>query len=677
MKNFWRTAFRAAVSTTLIGGVLSGAAIAALPAAPATALTPPSCTTTWTATAAGTYSWNTAGDWNHGLPGTGSVACITEAGTYTVQLIGGATTIDALELGSGTSGDQETLDLWGTCSNNATLDTTNTADSPDFDTIASTGQLFIGSTSCGNSSTLGIGTSLDESSGGLIETDADAGGSRAISGNITNDGTVNIDVNTTYSSGTWDNAGPLNIANSEALTFATSTPASTFTDDTGGSVTTPSSGELVIDSGNTYNQGNGTTSTEPVLLAGAQSGPTIAVHYTGNGASDLVAEGQETFDGTIASAQTLEIAGTCSDNALDTEDASLTNNGTIDVTSTGCGNNSQLTVSSGDTLTNDGTLETVAGAGAAKTIVGNVDNNGTADIDINTTYEMGAWDNKGALDISNSETLTVATATPASTFTDDTGGSVTSPSSGTGQLVIDSGNTYNQGNGITSSEPVLLASAQSGPTIAVHYTGNGASDLLAEGQETFDGTIASGQTLEIAGYCSDNASDTEDASLTNNGTIEVSSTGCGNNSQLTVASGDTLTNDGTLETLPGVGAAKTIVGNVDNNGTTDIDTNTTYESGTWDNKGALDISTSEALTVATATPAATFTNDTGGSITSVSSGTGELIVDDGNTVNQDNGSTSGEPVVIAASQSGPAVTLNYGGDTSAGASTIWPKERRL
>ena len=142
-------------------------------------------------------------------------------------------------------------------------------DSPDFDTIASTGQLFMGTTGCGDNTTLGIGTSLDESSGGLIETDNDVGGARAISGGITNDGTVNIDTNTTYSSGTWDNAGPLNIATGETLTFSTSTPASAFTDDTGGSVSSPSSGtgQLVIDSGNTYNQGNGTTSDEPVLLA--------------------------------------------------------------------------------------------------------------------------------------------------------------------------------------------------------------------------------------------------------------------------------------------------------------------------------------------------------------------------------------------------------------------------
>jgi hypothetical protein len=79
---------------------------------------------------------------------------------------------------SGTSGDQETLDLLGTCSNNATLATTNTADSPDFDTIASTGQLFMGSTSCGNNSALSIGTSLDE------RASQSAGPGRVLSGTV-------------------------------------------------------------------------------------------------------------------------------------------------------------------------------------------------------------------------------------------------------------------------------------------------------------------------------------------------------------------------------------------------------------------------------------------------------------------------------------------------------------
>jgi hypothetical protein len=99
------TAVRATLATMLLGGLFSVAALAAMPALPATAAGPPSCTDTWNVTASGTYSWSTAADWSKGtVPGTGDVACINKGGTYTVQLIGGTTTIDALVVGSGTSG---------------------------------------------------------------------------------------------------------------------------------------------------------------------------------------------------------------------------------------------------------------------------------------------------------------------------------------------------------------------------------------------------------------------------------------------------------------------------------------------------------------------------------------------------------------------------------------------
>src|SRR5580700_3671229 len=133
---------RTVLCTMMLGGVLTVAVVAALPALPASAAGP-TCNDTWNVTAAGTYSWGTSGDWSNGLPSASSIVCITKPGKYTVQLIGGTTTIDALEVGSGTVGDSEILDLFGTCSNNATLDTNNTAVSPDNDDINSTGSVIL------------------------------------------------------------------------------------------------------------------------------------------------------------------------------------------------------------------------------------------------------------------------------------------------------------------------------------------------------------------------------------------------------------------------------------------------------------------------------------------------------------------------------------------------------
>ena len=271
MHAFRSTTIRATLATMLLGGLFSVAALAVMPALPATAAGPPSCTDTWNVTASGTYSWGTPADWSTGsVPGTGDVACITKGGTYTVQLIGGTTTVDALVVGSGTSGDQETLQIEGTCSNNVTLATKNTAFTPDSDAINSTGRVLLGSASCGNNATLTIGTSLAVSAGGTLETDVGDTGTRFISGNVTNSGTTNIDEGTQYSSGTWDNKGTLNIADAMTLTAVTATPIATFTDDTGGSVVsngTSHTGQLIVDTGNVYNQGAGTTSGEPVLLS--------------------------------------------------------------------------------------------------------------------------------------------------------------------------------------------------------------------------------------------------------------------------------------------------------------------------------------------------------------------------------------------------------------------------
>jgi hypothetical protein len=653
------TAVRATLATMLLGGLFSVAALAAMPALPATAAGPPSCTDTWNVTASGTYSWSTAADWSKGtVPGTGDVACINKGGTYTVQLIGGTTTIDALVVGSGTSGDQETLQVEGTCSNNAILDTANTAFSPDSDAIASTGRVLLGSTTCGNNATLGIGTSLAISSGGVLETDAGAGGTRFISGSVTNGGTTNIDELTQYSSGTWDNTGVLNIADAMTFTAVTATPIAIFTDDTGGSVVsngTNHTGQLIVDSGNTYNQGSGTTSGEPVLLSNSQSGTSIALHYTGTGASTVEATGLGSVDGNISSGQTLDITGGCSDNAVENEDASITNTGAVHLTSSACGNNSSLAVGSGFTFKNGsgGVLETDGGAGGVRLITGKVTNDGTTNIDDGTQYSAGTWDNAGQFNLATGETFTTETATPIAIFTDDTGGSVVS--TGTGQLVVDGGNTYNQGNGTTSGESVLLSTAQSGPSIALHYTGTGASIVETEGVGTLDGNLASGQTLDTTGSCSDNATETLDQSLSVSGTVNLTSATCGNPSNLAVPKPLLLTvnKTGQIDTTAGAGGNRFLSGNVTNSGKISISQTTTYtpiKKGKFTNSGKVTIASGLTFGVASVKKSVFF-NTTKGSI----AGTGQLVINDLDTFDQGAGKIKGTPVLVhTASATTPA-----------------------
>jgi hypothetical protein len=319
------------------------------------------------------------------------------------------------------------------------------------------------------------------------------------------------------------------------------------------------------------------------------------------------------------------------------------------VTSTGCGNNSQLTVATGDTLTNDGTLETVSGNGGAKTIVGNVTNNGTANIEITTTYESGTWDNKGALNLSTGETLTVATATPAATFTNDSGGSITSVASGTGELIVDSGNTVNQDDGTTSGEPVVIAAGQTGPAVTLNYGGDasaGASTIQAEGEETLTGSIQANQTLNVTGYCSDNADTSLGANVKDYGSIVITSVGCGNNSTLAAPKGTKLTIEkttGQLTTENGVGGARSFSGNIKNKGTVTIDVNTTYtpiKKGVFTNKGTVTVAGGATLNMASVKKAV-FLNYKG-TIT----GSGQLVVIGLDIFEQDSGTIPSTPVLV-------------------------------
>ena len=74
----------------------------------------PACTDSWKVAASG--SWSVGANWTNNVPPNGTdVACIDLAGTYTVDLTGGAS-VNTLELGGGATGTQ-TLDVDGSAGN--------------------------------------------------------------------------------------------------------------------------------------------------------------------------------------------------------------------------------------------------------------------------------------------------------------------------------------------------------------------------------------------------------------------------------------------------------------------------------------------------------------------------------------------------------------------------------
>jgi hypothetical protein len=211
-------------------------------------------------------------------------------------------------------------------------------------------------------------------------------------------------------------------------------------------------------------------------------------------------------------------------------------------------------------------------------INGNVTNEGASTISYNTTFESGTWDNKGSLTITTGETFTVSAS--AATFNNDTGGSVTNGGSGTGQVVVDSTDTYMQGAGATSGNPVILSGPQSGAgAISLTYDGTGASTITDEGLVNLAGNLSSGDTLTIQAGCSENSATTAAASLTNAGIINLTNVNCSNDATLTIASKKTLTSTGQLNSLAGndSGSSYTISGSVTNKGTSTISYPTGYE----------------------------------------------------------------------------------------------------
>jgi len=135
---------------------------------------------------------------------------------------------------------------------------------------------------------------------------------------------------------------------------------------------------------------------------------------------------------------------------------------------------------------------------------------------------------------------------------------------GSGQLVVNGKDTFQQEAGTIPATPVLV----DGATLDMIGTGAGAIDV--EGTSKLEGNIANGQTVNVVGYCSLNAVVTGTGSMTNSGTLDLTNSTCSDNATFALPVGDVLTNaaNGVIETLTGVGSGtRTIQANITNDGT--------------------------------------------------------------------------------------------------------------
>jgi hypothetical protein len=280
-----------ALTTVLVVGA---AALAVGPLTPAGAVP---CSKTWVGPTTGTSSYATPTNWSpSGMPGNTDIACITAAGTYTVQAEG-SVSVEAFIVG-GPSSDA-TLEILGDAAHgNATL-TISAASSTNAN-----GTLLIDAASAANTAEL------------------------TGAGSFTNDGTITIASTGSValtSPSTFTNAGT--ITNNGAFTLT----SGTF-DENGGAT----SGNPPVLYSVTLNDSGGTGSFQ---LAGAAkltgtipAGQTVTVE----GSATYGSASADFLSATVTNNGTLALDSTSS-NYAEILDGSLTNNGELDLNQGGGG----------------------------------------------------------------------------------------------------------------------------------------------------------------------------------------------------------------------------------------------------------------------------------------------------------------------------------------------------
>jgi hypothetical protein len=479
-----------------------------------------------------------------------------------------------------------------------------------------------------------------------------------LSANLTNDGTLVLDSESTTGSGytslygpndTVTNAGTLeteggtvnpnylrtSIVNSSAGKLKINgltdddadSGATTVTND--GTFSVGSSGSLTLTGNSSFTQSAGTFTNSGAFEqdqgtftqnGGTDSGNAVTVL---NGTlADAAASGSFTFNlfqnddlsGTIPSGQTVNLIGNPSYSTVATLTANLTNDGTLVLDSqsaTGSGSTSLYgpTVS----VTNAGTIETEGGTVNPNYLRTNLTNNSGASVDINgLTDDDGdegdtTLTNKGTFSIGSSGSLTVS----GSAFTQD-------------------GGTFSNGGAFTQDEGTFTQTAGTNSGNAVTVLDATLADTAEMGTFTFDlfqndnlgGTIPSGQTVDVIGNPTYFSITTLSANLTNDGTLVLDSQNTAD-SGYAILNGPTytVTNAGTFETEGGTVQPNYLRTNLTNTSTgkTEINGLTTDDGSGGDttltNSGTLSVADGDGITIS------------GSSFVQTSTGTFEPTVD--------------------------------------------------
>ena len=430
---------------------------------------------------------------------------------------------------------------------------------------------------------------------GSIVSGVGTGGARTIAGDFTNQGTldVNQSVVLTRVNGSYANEGQLNIATGQKLSYGGQ-----------GQVFTQRAGVLRVNG--SFEVGNATYRFEGGTYTGnsvALTNSTLALTPAAGPATFVMSGVGSQLGGDIGPGQTVWVRGDGTfGNANLTSANGFTNAGTLRIESIGSNWESKLTVTSG-TLVNTGSIVSGVGTGGARTIVGDLMNQGTLDVNqsLVLTRVNGSYVNEGQLNVAAGQKLSYGGQ--GQVFTQRSG---TLAVSGSFEV---SNAAFRFEGGTFTGNPVALANS----TLTLTPAAGPATFVMNGGSSQLGSDIGPGQTVWVRGDGTfGNANLTSANGFTNAGTLRLESIGSNWESKVTVTNG-TLTNTGVIQSNTGSGGARTIAAVLDNQGTINVNQSltATKTGGAHSNSGTIAIASGQTFLIS---GSGTFTNTAGGTI---------------------------------------------------------------
>jgi hypothetical protein len=414
-----------------------------------------------------------------------------------------------------------------------------------------------------------LGALLNRPSG-VISINPTLGGYRAINGNITNEGTINVNFDCTFT-GVHTNIGTINVAAGQKLSLGTGTLRQN-----GGSIA--GAGTLEMNQGTFEFDGGTITGTTPILI-----NTTLKLGVSEGTASFVVIGTIAKVSGRLAAAQSIWMrASNQSTTTIVTIPDTLLNAGNIRLESLDGPYTTALT----GTLTNlpGGTLSVNQGSGGSRSITSTLTNQGTIAVNSSLMTFAGTLTNSGTVSVAAGSTMSLI---GGQTFNHN-GGTI----EGAGVLEV-SGGTFNYNAGTTAGNGPVLVGA------TLNIIGSGSASFVLSAIAKLTGNVSAGQTLWIRGSNRGSNATVTSAGFTNAGTIRMESIDSTFTSNLTISSG-TLINSGTILINAGSGGGRTVIGSLRNEAHLYIGTSVTITgagvvlenspTGTMDGNGILSVS---------------------------------------------------------------------------------------